>query len=267
MISYNLKNAKKTETCLKFTVITVALNTEKVIERTILSVLNQTVLPYEYIVIDGNSTDKTVEICAKFSQLFAQKNVKYSIISEKDTGVFNAMNKGIRIASGDFISFLNAGDWYELEALEKIEEFYNEETFDLTYGGIYYRFPDGKVINKMSKLDHFPVSSRNWNHPSMFLRREIYQKYEIREDYKMCGDFDLYLKLRKDGTKIRVINEVIANYPADGLSTNPSIKLALRRAYEKYNSYRENGYSRIYWLESYGGEAVKNIILRLHKKR
>ena len=177
------------------------------------------------------------------------------------------MNKGIRLSTGDYISFLNAGDWYELDALEKVQAFYNEEPFDLTYGGLHYRFLDGRVVDKMSRLDHFPVSSRNWNHPSMFLKREIYQKYELGENFQMCGDFDLYLKLRKDGTKIRIINKVLTNYVTDGLSTNPDIKLALRRASEKYHSYRANGYGVLYWIESYGWELGKNIILRLHRKR
>lgn len=250
---------------LKFTVITVTLNRENAIEKTILSVLNQTFSPYEYIIIDGASKDKTIEIANKYSDLFSQKNIKYSIISEKDSGVFNAMNKGIRLATGDFISFLNAGDWYELDALQKIQSFYEEESFDLTYGGLHYIMLDGKVINKMSRMDHFLISTRNWNHPSMFLKREIYKKYGFGESFKTLGDFDLFLKLRKDGTKIRVIDDIITNYVADGLSTNPTLKLAFQRAAERYRVYRENGYSRLYWLESYGWEFTKCLYLYMHK--
>lgn len=251
---------------LKFTVITVALNTEKVIEKTIQSVLEQTVSPYEYLIVDGLSTDKTVEIAEKYYDDFAKKSIKYTVISEKDKGIFNAMNKSIKLASGDFISFLNAGDWYEVDALEKIQSFYDEESFDLTYGSINYRFLDGRTVIKKSRLDHFPVSTRHWNHPSMFLKREIYLKYGFQEDFMCCGDFDLFLKLRKDGIKIRVIDKVITNYVTDGLSTNPDIKLAIHRASEKYRSYRANGYSIIYLLEAYGWELGKNIILRLHRK-
>lgn len=261
-----LQNNSGLSTEPKFTVVTVALNRECAIERTIVSVLNQTYLPYEYIIIDGASTDKTLEIAEKYVDPFKDKGVKYLIISEKDTGCYNAMNKGGKIATGEFISFLNAGDWYELDALENIKSFYEEEPFDLVYGGLHYRFLDGKVVNKMSKLDHFPVSTRNWNHPSMFLRRDIYQKYGIDESFQMYGDFDLFLKLRNGGTKTRVIDKVITNYVADGISTNPDIKLSLRRASEKYRAYRDSGYSRIYWIESYGWELAKNIYMRIHRK-
>lgn len=265
----NNKNIEKgMSTKLKFTVITVGLNVEKTIEKTIISVLNQTVAPYEYFIVDGLSTDKTVEIAESYSDLFAQKGIKYTIISEEDSGVCDAMNKGIRLATGDFISFLNAGDWYELDALEKIQSFYDEEPFDLTYGGLHYIMQNGKIVDKMSRLDHFPVSTRNWNHPSMFLRRDIHQKNELNgADYSVCADVDLYLKLRKNGTKIRVIDEVITNYVAGGWSNDPNIKSALRRASEKYRAYRSNGYSRIYWLEVYGWEALKVTYMRLHKKK
>lgn len=265
MSNIEFQNNSNQSPGLKFTVVTVALNTEKVIEKTIGSVLNQTFLPYEYIIIDGASTDKTVEIANKYLDQFAQKKVKYSIISEKDSGVFNAMNKGIRLSTGDFISFLNAGDWYELDALQKIKSFYDEEPFELTYGGLHYIMLDGRVINKMSRMDHFLISTRNWNHPSMFLKREIYQKYGFGESFKTLGDFDLFLKLRKDGTKIRVIDDIITNYVADGLSTNPTLKLAFQRAAERYRVYRGNGYSRLYWVESYGWEFAKSLYLYIHK--
>lgn len=267
MLDNTLKKEHGQSSELRFTVITVGLNVEDVIEKTIISVLNQTIPPYEYLIIDGKSTDKTVKIAEKYSDLFTQKGIKYSITSEKDSGVCDAMNKGIKMATGDFISFLNAGDWYELDALEKIKSFYEEESFDLTYGGLHYIMLDGKVVNKMSRLDHFPVSTRNWNHPSMFLKREIYQKYGLDESYPICADFELYLKLRNDGTKIKVINKVITNYPAGGTSTNPNIKLALQRASEKYRAYRSNGYSRIYWIESYGWEIAKNLYMRIHGRR
>lgn len=244
---------------LKFTVVTVVYNAESVIEKTLTSVLNQSYLPFEYYVIDGKSTDKTVEIAKKYSNDFANKGVKYSIISEEDSGLYNAMNKGIDLATGDFISFLNAGDWYETDSLKNINEFYNEEEFELTYGSLNYINPDGSSTIKTSKLDSFPVSSRHWNHPSMFLKADIYKKYKFDETFKAYADFDLYLKLRKDGTKIRVIDKVITNFVADGVSTNRDIKKVLERSKEKYTSYLHNGYGKIYFLEAYGWEVLKSV--------
>ena len=251
----------------KFTVVTVALNSENVIEKTITSVLDQTVPPYEYFIIDGVSSDRTVEIAKSFRDRFEQKGVKYTVISEKDSGAYNAMNKGIRLATGDFISFLNAGDWYEPDALENIRSFYEEEPFELTYGGLHYVLRDGHVVDKMSKLDHFPITTRHWNHPSMFLKREIYQKYGLDESYPICADLNLYLKLRKDGTKIRVIDKVITNFCADGISTDTDVKRAKQRTEEKYRAYRSNGYSAIYWLECYGWEFTKVMYMKVHGRK
>lgn len=244
---------------LKFTVVTVAYNAQSVIEKTITSVLNQSYLPYEYFIIDGKSNDKTVEIAKKYSVEFANKGIKYKVISEEDSGIYNAMNKGIELATGDFISFLNAGDWYEADSLKNINEFYNEGEFELTYGSLNYINPDGSSTIKTSKFDSFPVSSRHWNHPSMFLKTDIYKTYKFDETFKTYADFDLYLKLRKDGTKIRVIDKVITNFVADGVSTNRDIKKVLARSKEKYNAYIHNGYGKIYFLEAYGWEVFKAV--------
>lgn len=244
---------------LKFTVVTVVYNAESVIEKTITSVLNQSYLPFEYYIIDGKSDDKTVEIAEKYSIDFANKGVKYNIISEKDSGLYNAMNKSIELATGDFISFLNAGDWYETDSLKNINDFYNEEEFELTYGSLNYINPDGSSSIKTSKIDSFPISSRHWNHPSMFLKTDIYKKYKFDETFRAYADFNLYLKLRKDGTKIRVIDKVITNFVADGVSTNRDIKKVLARSKEKYNAYIRNGYGKIYFLEAYGWEVLKAI--------
>ncbi len=249
---------------LRFTVVTVCFNAEKVIGKTIESVLEQHYAPYEYLIFDGASTDKTVDIAEGYRERFEKKGIKYAIRSEKDSGIYNAMNKGVKAATGDFISFLNAGDWYQADALWKVNRFYNEEEFDLTYGGLHYINPDGSVTIKMSKMDKFPVTSRHWNHPSMFLRREIYQKYGFDERFKAYADFHLYTKLRKvPGIKIRVIPEIITNFPADGVSTDVKMKKVLARGREKYRIYRDNGYGVIYWLESYGWEILKSVYFRM----
>lgn len=244
---------------LRFTVVTVCLNAESVIAKTIESVLGQGYAPYEYFIFDGKSTDKSVEIAESYREQFEAKGIRYLITSEKDSGIYNAMNKGVKAANGDFISFLNAGDWYELDALQKVNAFYEEEKFDLTYGGLHYINPDGTVTIKMSKMDKFLVTSRHWNHPSMFLKREIYQNYGFDERFKAYADFHLYTKLRKTNIKIKVISEIITNFPADGVSTDVRFSKVLSRGREKYKIYRDNGYGRLYWLESYGWEILKSI--------
>ena len=249
---------------LRFSVITVCFNAEKSIAKTIESVRDQTYAPYEYLIIDGASTDSTVSMAERYRSQFEEKGIRYILTSEKDTGIYNAMNKGVKAATGDFISFLNAGDWYQCDALYEVKKFYDEEAFDLTYGGLNYINPNGTVTIKMSKLDKFPITSRHWNHPSMFLRRDIYQKYGFDERFRAYADFHLYTKLRKvPDIKIRVIPEIITNFPADGVSTEVKMSKVLSRAGEKYRIYRDNGYGRIYWLESYGWEILKSIYFRI----
>ena len=248
---------------LKFTVVTVVFNGKEVIAKTIESVLNQTNAPFEYLIFDGKSTDGTLEIVNSYKEKFAQKNIRYSVVSEKDTGIYNAMNKGVKAATGDFISFLNAGDWYEPDALQNINQFYDEEDFELTYGGLNYINPNGSITVKMSKYDMFPITSRHWNHPSMFLKREIYQKYGFDERFRAYADFHLYTKLRKTDIKIRVIPKIITNFPADGVSTDTNMSKVIARGKEKYSIYRDNGYGIIYWFESYGWEIMKSVYFRI----
>lgn len=251
---------------LKFSVITVVYNAESVIEKTMQSVLEQTYLPFEYIIIDGKSSDSTISIVNSVVAQFEKKGIFFRIISEKDKGIYNAMNKGIDLATGDFISFLNAGDWYEKDALANINALYDKMPFDLTYGGLHYINPDGSVINKMSRMDHI-ISSRNWNHPSMFLRTSLYKKYHFNEKYKICSDFDLFLKLRKTNSKIVICDKVITNFVADGVSTSTDSDKVKQRANEKYTSYVENGYSHLYWVECYLWETFKRLYFTIKKKR
>lgn len=245
---------------LKFSVVTVVLNGSAFIEKTIESVLNQEYAPYEYLIFDGQSTDNTLEIVNRYQDAFKQKGISFVVVSEKDTGIYNAMNKGVKAAKGEFISFLNAGDWYELDALKNVNRCYQEEPFEMTYGGLHYINPNGTVTNKMSKNDdHGIVTSRHWNHPSMFLSARLYKQYGFNEKFRAYADFDLYLKMRKKGAKIRIINKVITNFVADGVSTSTNMKKVLERAKEKYEAYRGNGYSVFYWIESYGWEVFKAV--------
>lgn len=227
------------------------------------SVIVQTFLPYEYIIIDGGSDDGTVELIDTYKGIIENKGIIFKFISEKDSGIYNAMNKGIKLATGDFVSFLNAGDWYEVDALDNINKFYDVEPFDLTYGGLHYIRPDGSIINKMSKQNSLWVTSRNWNHPSMFLKKKVYDEFGFDETFKYYADFNLFLKIRKK-VKIKVIDKIVTNFSADGISTSVKFDIVLKRAIEKYKAYRQNGYSFFYLLESFGWEFSKYIYFRIY---
>lgn len=243
---------------MKISVITVTYNSENTIEKTLKSIEEQTVIPYEYLIIDGASTDRTLKIAEKYRVVFREKGIRYCIYSSPDKGIYDAMNKGVRLATGDYVSMLNSDDWYEKTAIETVQEVYRKENFEMAYGSIGYIGSMGKVLVKKSKLDRF-VSSRNWNHPSTFVKRELCLKYPFDLKFKIYADFDWYLKLRKRNIKIAIFpqKKIIANFCIGGASINKSLVGMWNRSGEKYRTYKENGYSRIYILEAYGWELVK----------
>ena len=120
---------------MKITIITANFNREKTLARTIESVLNQTHNQVEYIIIDGKSSDSSLEIIESYREKFKEKGYEYKYISERDSGIYNAMNKGIRMATGDIIGIIGSDDWYELEALEKVNfEFEKNLNLKMTFG-------------------------------------------------------------------------------------------------------------------------------------
>lgn len=243
---------------MTITVITVVYNGEKTIARTLQSVLTQTVPPDEYLIVDGASTDETMAIVKSHEEAFAQRGILYRIISERDRGIYDAMNKGIRAASGEFVAMLNSDDWYEPDAIKTAKEEYEKQPFDLGYGSMRYVGKQGKLLIKKSCMDSF-VSSRNWNHPTTFVRRALCVQYPFDLKLKVYADFDWYLKLRTMELRIRIFpaHRVLTNFRAGGASINANLHDMMQRAREKYFAYRRNGYGRIYFLESYLWEFVK----------
>lgn len=238
--------------------ITVAYNSETTIKDTIESVLSQTYTEIEYIIIDGQSTDKTVEIAESFRPRFEEKGIKYTIISEPDNGIYDAMNKGIENTVGEIVGIINSDDWYEPIAVETVVRAYEEEKFDWFFADLNVVKPDGSVIVKKSKQSKF-MTTRNWNHPTSFVSRRLYNnmKYSCRNMY---DDYDLFLKANKSGYKIVNKNVVIANYRLGGTSTKHSWKRARNCISFRYQNYRRNGYSRFYIVECVLMELVKYII-------
>ena len=243
---------------MKITIVTVSYNSEKTIKDTIESVLNQTYNNIEYIIVDGKSEDNTVAIAESYKEEFRKKGMEFKIISEKDSGIYDAMNKGARLATGKFIAMLNSDDWYEPNAVETVVKAYDEEPFDMFYADIRLIKEDGSSIIKHSKYDKI-ATSRHWNHPTSFISKDIYNKMQ----YKCEGihdDFDLLLRIKKAGKKIVIKNVVIANFRVGGVSNDKSFKKCRERFLNRYHIYRSNGYSRLYVIECLAIEAAKFIL-------
>jgi glycosyltransferase involved in cell wall biosynthesis len=148
------------------TIVTVTFNAEEYLEKTILSVIEQDYKNIEYIIVDGGSTDKTIEIIKKY-----EKNI-YLWISESDKGIYDAMNKGVKYANGEFVNFMNAGDvFFDNTVCSRI--FSNEITADLIYGDtIFYDNSGNENLVKAKSLDKL-WEAMIFNHNSLFAKKDL----------------------------------------------------------------------------------------------
>lgn len=238
----------------KVSIVTVCYNSETTIERTILSVLNQTYENIEYIIKDGASADQTLKIVSSYQNLFREKGYEFRIISEPDQGIYDAMNKGIALTTGTLVGIINSDDWYEPSAVERMMKIYENMNFDLFYADLRI-WKQSKIMIKRARYRTY-ATTRDWNHPTTFIRRSIYEthQYACRTVY---DDWDLILQLRQDGYKTAVLNEVLANFTFGGASNQKSLKAAFERMKIRYHIYRKHGYGVWYGAECFIMELVK----------
>ena len=242
-----------------FSIITVTFNSAQTLAQTMESVLTQKVMPKEYLIIDGVSQDDTLAIARGYHDAFKDKGTELIIVSELDRGIYDAMNKGIRIASGDIIGIINSDDWYEKNALETVAKHFAENPFDLFYADLRMHFGDGRTFVKHSKNRKY-ATSRDWNHPTTFITKDAYDRFGTYKIDNMHDDYDLILRLKKGNARTTVSNETIANFRMNGMSHKRSIVRAIKSVGLKYRIYRQNGYSPLYLFECIAQEAGKLII-------
>ena len=199
----------------KFTIITPCYNAESAICKTLESVANQTYRNLEYIIIDGQSTDTTLSIVEKYRNRFGSSLV---IVSEKDSGIYDAINKGIRYSNGDIIGFICAGDWYESSALETIANFYQGSGLEVIYGMVREYLGGIEKICYLKK--HEFLQSQMIGFPATFMSKDIYQRFGLFDTkYKSSGDLDFMLRVfnNKDVT-FRPVYHPVVNFCLGGIS-------------------------------------------------
>lgn len=234
---------------MKISIITVSLNSAKTVEKTILSVLEQTYDNIEYIIIDGNSMDDTICIIKKY------ENNIFKFVSESDEGLYDAMNKGIRLAKGDIIGFVNSDDILASpEILENISKIIEEENVDGVYGDLVYidREDATKVIRYWkSKKFNSSLLNKGWMppHPTLFLRKEVYQKHGyFNLNYKIAADYDLMLRIFSDNTlKFKYLPLLITKMRIGGMSNRSLINI-LRKSWEDFTAIKTNKISFPFWV-------------------
>lgn len=201
-------------------IITVCFNSAKTIRQTIESVLNQTYTNIEYILVDGKSTDNTVEIIKEYESTFAEKGIIYRWISEPDNGIYDAMNKGIKMATGEWIGIINSDDWYESDSLMLIASQGTEKKNSVLYGRINLwsngRFLFSKANENLTLLKKGMVIP----HPSVFMTKSIYQKIGgFSTDFKIAADWELMIRAYKNKINFCYIESLKVNFACDGISS------------------------------------------------
>lgn len=201
------------------TLVTVTFNAASTIERTLQSVAQQTYRDYEHLIIDGASKDNTVEIARKYNT---------TIVSEPDKGLYDAMNKGLRLAKGDYVCFLNAGDkLHSADTLAKVAAMAERTRVGVVYGDTDIVDDEGVKIRRRRLT---PPKHLTWKsfregmlvcHQSFYINRDIAQQYDL--SYRFSADFDWCIRCMKEGEKrgmgCRSVNEVLTDYLSEGMTT------------------------------------------------
>lgn len=199
----------------RFSIITVTYNSEKTIEQTIKSVLLQSYSNFEYIIVDGASTDNTLEIIKKHAAF--DNRIRY--ISEPDAGIYDAMNKGIKIATGDVVALLNSDDYYEPDALVKIAGNIPDGGKYVVYGMI--RILDEEIEDRIMLSSHHSLPKRMMMHPACFVSKAVYEQYLYDVTYKSAADYDLFLRLYQDrAVEFIPVYEITTNFRIGGMSSS-----------------------------------------------
>lgn len=198
-------------------VITVCYNSAKTIEDTLKGMVAQTYPNFEYIVVDGASTDNTLAIVERYRTALGEK---LHIISEPDEGIYDAMNKGIRAAHGDLIGIVNSDDWFEPEALEIMANAWDGTEFALLYGLMRTTTPEGQEI-ECHMNSHLNLNDMPMCHPTIFLTRRCYEEFGLYDTrYKCAADYDMEIRMRDTGkVKFVPVYRLISNFRHGGMSS------------------------------------------------
>lgn len=204
----------------KISIITITYNSSKTIEQTIKSVLNQSYTNIEYIIVDGQSTDNTLEIVNKYKDQISK------IVSEKDNGIYDALNKAIKLATGEIIGILHSDDFYiNASVIEKIAYTFDKEKSDGVYANLYYVNKDNtdKIIRKWNSGKYTSNSFINgWMppHPTFFVKKECYNTFgSFNLDFKTSADYELMLRfIQKHKIKLAYLPEYIIKMRLGGQS-------------------------------------------------
>ncbi|SFV56725.1 glycosyl transferase, family 2 [hydrothermal vent metagenome] len=198
------------------TIITVTYNADRYLSQTIESIISQTYKNIEYIVIDGGSTDGTLDIIKSYEEYISFWS------SEPDDGIYDAMNRGILQATGDYIAFINADDWLESDAVELVADVGRDRDIGYIYGDLNQIRGDKCIGVHVADLSRYKQNTPI-GHQSLFVRSDILKEMPFDMRYKIMSDYDSMIKLIKSGVSHHYIPKPLANFRKEGFSdiSNP----------------------------------------------
>lgn len=229
---------------LKISIVTVCYNSSKTIKQSIDSILTQTYGNIEFIIIDGGSSDGTVELIKSYDNQISK------LISEPDNGLYHAMNKGINLCSGNVIGLLNSDDIYtDKSVLSDVMKHFNEDPdLDILYGNLVYVKKENtdEVVRKWISKPYNTVFFEQGNvppHPALFLRADVYKKVGLFNlKYKLAADYEFMLRVfKKYNFKSKYIDRLTVKMRLGG-ATNKSIKNIINGNKEILNAWKNNGF-------------------------
>lgn len=210
------------------TLITVTYNASKTIERTLLSVEQQTYTDVQHIIMDGSSKDNTIDIANAYKERATKKGIEVVIVSEPDKGLYDAMNKAMALAEGDYVCFLNAGDkLHNSSTLQLVADKANSDKVGVIYGKTDIVDDNGTKVRsrRLAPPEHLTWKSFKSGmlvcHQSFYINRDMMQKYDLR--YRFSADFDWCIRCMKSGYELDFanvyINEPLSDYLSEGMTT------------------------------------------------
>lgn len=230
---------------MKISIITVVYNNRDTIQDAMNSVLSQMYDDLEYIIVDGASTDGTIEVVTETAKKYPERSIK--VINEKDDGIYDAMNKGIRLATGEVVGLLNSDDVYaDNLVLKKVADVFADRLVDVCYADLVYVDKNdlNKVIRYWKSCDYRDgLFSKGWAppHPTFFVRRKVYEKYGVFDlSYRMGNDVDLMMRfLNKYALKFVYVPKIVVKMRLGGESNRNVINI-VRQNCELFRAGKKN---------------------------
>ncbi len=211
---------------MKLSIITINYNDATGLQKTLNSTFTQSCTDFEHVIVDGASPDNSVAVIEKYATEASAKGIKVIWISEKDKGIYNAMNKGIKMASGEYCEFLNSGDMLASNDVVKTMYDYLEknEYPDIMYGNMRKVLPNGKILHDSCYATHDVTLNMFYkgclNHSPAYIRRSLFEKYGLYDEtLKICSDWKFYMQSIVLGkAQVKYVNYLVTIFDMNGIS-------------------------------------------------